>query len=53
MVFTQHFIWYQESKGDVLSKQDYPLDRTQTRIPECLGKDLWYDVPNHIGNGLF
>lgn len=34
MVFTQHFIWYQESKGDVLNKQDYPLDWTQTQIPE-------------------
>lgn len=34
VVFTQHFMWYQESKGDVLNKQDYPLDRTQTQIPE-------------------
>lgn len=34
MVFTQHFVGYQESKGDVLNKQDYPLDQTQTQIPE-------------------
>ena len=34
MVFTQHFMGYQESKGDVLNKQDDPLDRTQTQIPE-------------------
>lgn len=30
MVFALHFMGCQESKGDVLNKQDYPLHRTNT-----------------------
>lgn len=33
MMFTQHFMWCQESKGNVL-KQDYPLNWTQTQLAE-------------------
>lgn len=52
MMFTQHFMWCQESKGNVL-KQDYPLNWTQTQLAEL--KQIVYTkthVLNHTANTL-